>query len=167
MTSTLTKAGKAKPGSIDWELVISLYQQGLDGHDIERETGIKRQTINVGLCKRGITKLPRNREPDVDTEALSRVTREKLARKADKLAEALGEPPKSLERQVLYADVLQKTTKAAGTLHGWDLNGSVALVVPGLLTLRPADHAEPPAIDVESVESGTSSAPNDHDQPNT
>ena len=147
MPETITKPPKAKPGSIDWPMVINLYKQGLDAHDISRETGINRQTINVGLCKRGVTKEPRNLKYEGDSASLSRVTRAKLAAEVERtLGKVANCDPRKPEALNLHADTLQKVAKTASLVHGCGETSAIALVVTGVITDKP----EREAIDVQS-----------------
>lgn len=137
---------KPTRGQVDWKDVKSLYLQGMEPADIAKKLNVNRLTINVGLSKRGITKLERKPPNSKDLESLSRSTREKLAVKVEKLTDCLPDPPKGLQNQNIYADTLQKVAKTAGGIHGWGEGAQIAVIVAGDIGGRPDQEA----IEVES-----------------
>jgi hypothetical protein len=143
----VTKRTRSTP---DWKVIENLYLQGFLPAAISQKTGIAVSTIKVGLCKRGVTKLKQKPESLVNhlgMEGMSRNTRSTLAKIVEETAEKLKNPPKSLEKLALHADITLKTIKGASTLHGWGEGAAIALVIPGVLT---GDDQGEPAIDVES-----------------
>lgn len=138
---------KPTRGQVDWKDVKSLYLQGMEPADIAKKLNVNRLTINVGLSKRGITKLEREAPNFKDLQGLSRSTRDKLARKVEKMADCLPDPPKGLQNQNIYADTLQKVAKTAGGIHGWGEGAQIAVIVAGDISGRP----EQDAIEVEST----------------
>lgn len=154
MAGALTKE---KRGVIDWNVVDALYLEGLQPLEIARRTGAKLGSIQVGLTKRGLTVKRRELQAKgqngqiCDVDALSRVTRSKIAVQADRLVDALAdETPRGAEEINLQADTLQKVTKTASLVHGWGESSTVSVIMAGVLSGSDDTQAEQPAIDVQS-----------------
>lgn len=160
MQATVTKPTKLKP---DWKQIETLYLQGFLPQAISVKTGIGSNTIRVGLAKRGITKVRREQSATVlnlNVEASSRETRAKLAAEVERTLHKVSDcDPRRPEALNLHADTLQKVAKTAALVHGWGDAGATAVVVAGVLTMRPDDQPETQVIDVES---GTEPATGDN-----
>lgn len=161
MVAELTKppatVSKPRAKGIDWKPIEEMYLQGLPPEVISKKTGVNSRTISVHMCRRDMYKLQQKAISEGDVEGLSKTTRSKLALAADKLADQLQAPPKSLERQNLYADTLQKTAKTAALVHGWGETSALAVVFAGDLSGKPEQ-------DVIDIESGTNLALNEGEQ---
>lgn len=144
MTAVLTKVPKAKP---DWKTIEGLYLQGFLPEAIAHKTGIKANTIAVGLCKRGITKKRDALVVSGDIEAVGKSTRAKIAAETERIVDKLTKyDPKRPEMMNLHADTLQKVTKTASLVHGWGDSMNLAVIVAGKFT----GSASEDSIEVES-----------------
>ena len=144
MTKTVTKVVKAKP---DWDNIVGLYLQGFGPTAISTKTGIHVNTIKVGLSKRKVKgqrdiAVAKQRE-----EGRSGRLKEKLGEVAESIVDTLSNrTPSDPDGLNQHADTAQKVAKTASLIYGWGEGAQVAIIVPGVLNMRP----EPEAIDVES-----------------
>lgn len=130
------------------------YLHGESAEVIALDIGCKRSALDTRFSRDGLPAKRMERLKDGRGER----TKDKIAAITEQIADQLSQKtPKGAISLNLHADTLAKVTKTAALVHGWDQNGTVAIIVAGDHTSR----AEEPAIEVEEVEE---LAPNRHQE---
>ncbi len=134
----MAHSAKSKRRKINWTLVGTLLAQGLTVSDIAGKVGTTRNTLAVGICKKGLkvseirAQTVSSLSPDVTSGLVSRVAKQasELLRETygdilEKHSRALSDVPvlPDVEHLKKVGEAFEPFVRMAKTVHGWSESG--------------------------------------------